>query len=698
MTGKIEQLPDPPTSDALSDLTLRRRYTSGRSDVVAEFFSPCLSVSNQYDRAVGFFSSSCYVLVGVDVASFVNRGGQLRLVCCPRLSDIDVAALREGYVARSTGSSLAREIDDALSDPLGQAVTRLLATIVALGAMDIRIAFRLDSPGIYHDKVGIFTDRNGARVTFDGSTNESWLGWSTTGNYEGFHAFTSWADPDRVMDDVDYFDSLWNGREPGLEVIPFPEVALDRLERLVDPEGIDHAQSRVRAALRTREAGLAAGRPILFEHQREVLRDWTARAHRGIVEHATGSGKTITALAAAEHAVDAGQALLIVGPAMLLDQWRREVLKYFHETVHVLVAGGGHVEWREGASLRNFLEPNSRRFVVASLDTAATRDFTQRLRGLHPLCVIVDEVHRAGSPQRRHILEGIDADWRLGLSATWEREGDSDGTAAILSYFERVLQPVYTLADALRDGRLSPYRYVIHTLSLNVHERQEWHRLTARIGRAIGSAKGEVTENAQHLLIQRARLIKTAEAKISIATDILAGAYRQGDAWLVYCDDTAQLRRVRDRLRAEGIRPLEYHRQVVGAEEEAIAEFERSGGIMLAIRCLDEGVDIPRIDHAIVLASSTTKREFIQRRGRILRRADRKYIAEVHDLLVDAEGFQDPADVSFLASEIARAREFASHARDSVAARLLLDRWDRELLGRQQAPDFVNEFEDDEGS
>jgi superfamily II DNA or RNA helicase len=119
---------------------------------------------------------------------------------------------------------------------------------------------------------------------------------------------------------------------------------------------------------------------------------------------------------------------------------------------------------------------------------------------------------------------------------------------------------------------------------------------------------------------------------------------------------------------------------------------------MLAIRCLDEGVDIPRIDHAIVLASSTTKREFIQRRGRILRRADRKYIAEVHDLLVDAEGFQDPADVSFLASEIARAREFASHARDSVAARLLLDRWDRELLGRQQAPDFVNEFEDDEGS
>lgn len=687
----------------LRDVPLRRRYSSGRQDLVQDFFRPCLLASTSYDRAVGFFSSSCYVLIGLDVAEFVQRGGRMRLVCCPRLSELDVEALREGYSHRAASTALVHEIDQTIDDPIAHPVTRLLATIVALGAMDIRIAFRRQEGSIFHDKVGIFTDPAGNRVSFDGSTNESWRGWSESGNFEGFHAFASWVDEARVQDDVEYFESVWAGREPGLEVLPFPDVAAERLDRLANPEGIEHAQRRVQEAVGRHASEAAQGRPALRAHQREVLADWAAGGHRGIVEHATGSGKTITAMAAIDQAVGAGEAVIVAVPAVLIDQWRRELVRYFGTRIRLLEVASGHGEWRAGAALRNFLVPGTPNVVVASIDTAVTIDFTQRLAGLHPLLLIIDEVHRVGSPERRRLLGEVDADWRLGLSATWEREGDPVGTAAILSYFERVLEPVYTLQDALRDGHLSPYRYIIHTLSLTPHERAEWAQQSAAIGRAIAASRGDITDGIRQMLIRRARIIKKAEGKIPLAVTVLQAELREGDAWLVYCDDTDQLRELRRQLLAVGIRALEYHRQVMGAEEESLAEFERTGGVMLAIRCLDEGVDIPRIDHALILASATTRREFIQRRGRVLRKADRKYMAEIHDLLTDAAGFDDPSTVGYLRTEVARAREFASSARDSVAARILLDRWERDLLGVAPAAASVMEdttagFEEDDGS
>jgi superfamily II DNA or RNA helicase len=669
-----------PAVGCLHDIPLRRRYSSGRVDLIEEFFRPCLRVSIGYGRAVGFFSSTFYLLVGGTMADFACRGGKMRIVCCPRLSDVDIAAMHDGYVARGAGSGIVRELEDCLQDPVGRAVGSLLATLIAHGVTEVRIAFKPGAVGIFHDKLGIFTDAAGNRVSFDGSTNESWSAWSGFGNHEAFHAFADWVDPDRVEDDSEYFENLWENREQGLEVIPFPDVAQGRLEPLVDPEGVTHAEQRVMDAVAERARWQVSGRPSLWNHQQAVLEDWRARSHRGILEHATGSGKTITALTASASSLAAGHATLIVVPSVtLIDQWNREARGYFGDAADLMMAGAGHSEWRSGAALRNFLEPGGQRIVLATIDTASSPEFTARLRDLHPLTLIVDEVHRAGSPERRRLLDEVDAEWRMGLSATWEREGDPVGTAAILEYFERVLNPVYTLADAVEDGHLCPYRYELHVLSMAQHERDAWARETARIVKAVAIAGGEVTESVRQILIRRARIIKKAGGKPALAARVLEQSHQEGDAWLVYCDDTDQLRQVRTQIEARGLPCLEYHRQAAGAEEEALAEFERAGGIMLAIKCLDEGVDIPRIDHALILASSTTRREFIQRRGRVLRRADRKYRAEIHDVLVDASGFDDPATATFLRTEVARAREFSESARDSVAAQLLLDEWERQL-------------------
>lgn len=684
----------------LTDVPLRRRYNSGRENLTATFFTPCLERSVRYDRAVGFFSSTVFMLIGAQVSEFVLRGGHIRLICCPRLSPSDILAIDRGYDARAAADgALQRELEEVLVDPVEQAAATLLATLIARNSLDLQIAFRPGSSGIFHDKVGIFTDSEDNQVSFSGSLNESWSGWSGAGNYEGFHAFSSWGDPQRTQEDVEYFDALWRGREPGLEVVPFPAVARDRLLAQVDPEGLVSAEEQLREALERQQGNQIAGRLRLRRHQQAVLADWERRGFRGLVEHATGSGKTLTAITAVGTAMDAGRAVLILVPAVaLLEQWQRQLTAYFGRGT-VLLVGGGHDEWRSGAVLRNFLSPGRRRVVLATMDTAAGEEFMVRAGGIHPLCLVVDEVHNIGSPRRQVLLQNIEADWRLGLSATWQREGDQTGTSLIHEYFEHVLEPVYGLADAIADGHLCPYRYVVHELALTPAEQERWLAETKRIGQALGRSQGEVTESVRQLLIRRARIVKGASAKTALASDVLAEHFKDGDAWLVYCDNTSQLRQVRQAIESRGLACMEYHRQASGDESEALAEFERSGGIMLAIKCLDEGIDIPRIDHALILASSTTRREFIQRRGRVLRTADRKWRAEIHDVIISARGFDDPAAASFVRTELARAREFAASAIDSSTAQYTLDRLERELgaaAGVFAAPDSFEVSEGDD--
>jgi superfamily II DNA or RNA helicase len=327
--------------------------------------------------------------------------------------------------------------------------------------------------------------------------------------------------------------------------------------------------------------------------------------------------------------------------------------------------------------------------VLATMDTAASPEFVSRASGVPRLCVVADEVHRIGSPQRRQLLV-IDADWRLGLSATWRREGDDDGTQAIEDFFGPVIEPPYTLADAIADGHLCRYRYFIHPVALDDQERQEWQEFSRRIGQSIARAGGDITDNVQHLLIQRARIIKAARAKVALAADLIVKEYRPGEAWLVYCDTTPQVRAVRDVLNRRGIQTLEFHTNTEGDSDVDLYEFASSGGVMLSINCLDEGVDIPRISHAVILASSTTRRQFVQRRGRVLRQHSSKYRAVIHDAIVDTSGFSDPESASFMRRELARALEFSLSATDSSATQV-----DIQLLAASHGIDLFDDHAGD---
>jgi superfamily II DNA or RNA helicase len=234
--------------------------------------------------------------------------------------------------------------------------------------------------------------------------------------------------------------------------------------------------------------------------------------------------------------------------------------------------------------------------------------------------------------------------------------------------------PEFTLQDAILAGRLVPYEYYPHRVTLTDEEEDEWTNISEKIGREAAIAgialdsSNALPDSIKQLLIKRARIAKKAANKLSLATNIVIDNYREGHRWLVYCEDTGQLTEVTTALRKKGLNALEYHFQMDGAPDETLDWFTRFGGVLVSIRCLDEGVDIPQTSHALILASSKNPREFIQRRGRVLRSAPGKNSAVIHDaLVVPGNTVPEAAILNLTKSELSRALEFSQSALNKSA-------------------------------
>ena len=225
------------------------------------------------------------------------------------------------------------------------------------------------------------------------------------------------------------------------------------------------------------------------------------------------------------------------------------------------------------------------RLVLATVQTAASDDFRSRLVGGAHLALFADEVHRLGSPHHRQLLEERLFGARLGLSATPERFGDAEGTTAVLNYFRGVLEPRYSLADAVRDGVLTRYFYRAHTVQLAEDEAAEWRQLSADIGQlrgriAGGDQSGGLEDRVKRLLIRRARVVKHARAKVPLAVDVLTREYRRGQRWIIYCDDVEQLNDVSGELLKAGLQNMPFHSQGDGDRAATLEWLTKRGGIV----------------------------------------------------------------------------------------------------------------------
>lgn len=653
----------------LETLPIRTEYRTGEQDLVGEFYEPCLDRSKTYDRAVGYFKSTIFVAVGPALIDFARRGGLYRVVCSPQLSEDDIEAIGKGYADRKDliERALQTDIEGLLANADTRNRTIAVATLIAVGRMDIRIAFRPPQLGLFHEKLGMFADDIGNAISFKGSSNETWNAWHDLGNHESFEVFRSWVptEAERIVRHREYFERLWAGRVPNVSTITVPDGALRLLKQVAKERLEDVPISRSRPRRRR-----------LLTHQELAVANWEAAGRRGVFEHATGSGKTLTALAAVERHLSQGLPALILVPSdLLLRQWLDEIEREIDD-VSVLVVGGGKTIWKKPGRVEAFTSPGAdlgRRIVLATLQSSSKPEFLRRVRVGSHLLLVCDEVHRAGSPHNSKILS-LEAGARLGLSATPRRFGDEHGTAAIFGYFGDVILPKITLADAITAGRLVPYEYYPHIVRLSESEEDAWKAISREISRESAIARAgskqpvPMTERVRLLLIRRAGIIKRASAKRSLAVKVLGQHFEKGQHWLVYCDDIQQAGEVRAELEAAGLPATEYHTGMSGSPAETLRWFSLYGGVVVSIRCLDEGVDIPQASHALILASSQNPREFIQRRGRVLRidpNNELKRLAVIHDAIVLPTAITEEEDyTAMVKAEIARAIEFSKMAKN----------------------------------
>ncbi len=674
----------------LNEHDFRPDYNKSDHDIAEEFYLPAMRSSCRYDRISGYFGSTIYILAWSALQEFVDNGGKIRIICSPVISDADKEAMTEGYSAINDAivkESLAKELEELFALDYLSKPARALACLVSEGIVDVKIAvpesgMEPDLERLFHDKVGIFLDKSGNSVGFRGSMNETFQGLSDGGNLESIDVFPSWMDArdsQRVQGAKNYFERLWNKSEQNVLVYEFPEAVQKSL--IEKSNGYDwrtltkEISTSIWLAKRWAPNKLNASKSPR-KHQLTALENWVKNRRRGILEHATGSGKTFTAICAIRDALDRGKSVLVLVPSKeLLRQWKSEIEDNIKDiSIRYLMCGDGFNSWKTNNTLQLWTRPSStqKKVTIAIMDTACSNQFVHSVVAGTHLLLVADEVHRIGSPVRRNILN-IDAGERLGLSATPIRYGDPIGTSAIFDYFGGVVPPVFSLEDAIKADVLTKYYYHPLQVHLTPDEQRKWIAISREISRLVARYKktGEPIGNIlaanpklQMKLLARARIVKQAANKVPLALDVIQKNYKSGQKWIVYCDNQTQLGEVLSLLLKNGYDAYEYHSEMSGDRNETLNYFGKYGGVLVSIRCLDEGVDIPSTTHALILASSKNPREFIQRRGRILRRYPGKHFAQLYDAIVMPEASfpDDDAGNSIVLAELLRAIQFGEWA------------------------------------
>jgi len=430
----------------------------------------------------------------------------------------------------------------------------------------------------------------------------------------------------------------------------------------------------------------------LRHYQQQAVANWFANQGRGTLKMATGSGKTITALAIATELYQkiGLQVLLVVCPYRhLVTQWARECQKFNLEPI---LAFENVRNWQSQLSTELYNVHSGNQSFLTIITTNATlmgEGLQSQLKYFPDKTLIVgDEAHNLGATRLEQSLPrniGI----RLALSATPERYFDEQGTQFIFDYFGSVLQPELTLADAIRQGALVHYLYYPILVELTEAETRIYAKLTKRICWAmIDEEKIENNDTLTSLLMQRARLIGTASNKLESLRKLMINRLDSSHT-LFYCGDGSvegavsvesgrQLAAVTRLLGTElGYRINTYTAETSLAEREDLRHQFETGKLqgLVAIRCLDEGVDIPAVQTAVILASSGNPRQFIQRRGRILRPHPGKERATLFDMIVlppDLGRETLEVERNLLKKELRRLLEFADLADNAGQARIKL--------------------------
>ena len=706
------------------DMDIKCEYRSLIDDVVRQFYIPLLSQSVKYQRAVGFFSSSILAQIAKGITGLVKNGGTMELVASPRLLSEDIEAIRTGYKKREqvVKDALFRELKSA-DNRFDKERLNLLANLIADGILDIKIAFleNQSACGLYHEKMGILTDSSGNKIAFSGSMNETEN--AIIVNYETIDVFCSWKSEDakeRVFKKENAFTSIWNDYEPNIRIFDFPELKREIIDRYkvskpnydIDDEEYPTISEPIVYKQPEYHYPKMPSSVKLHDYQLEAIKKWKENNYRGIYDMATGTGKTFTGLGSLTHLsqqLDHKLAVIIACPYQhLVEQWVEDIEKFNMQPI-IGYSASGQKDWKtrlERAIRNQKLGVKGKEFFCFICTNATySSDFVQaQLHKIKGDCLfIVDEAHNFGADYLSRLM--LDSfNYRLALSATLERHHDEEGTRKLYNYFgQKCIE--YDLERAIREDKLSRYKYYPVIVNLTDEELKKYYDLTASIGKCLKKDKlGKIilTEQGKRLCLMRARLVAAAENKVwELRKQIQP--YIEDSHMLVYCGSASLPDESRDSLEvsSEDMRQIDIVTDILGnqmnmkvsqytskedIEERKIltSEFAKGETIqaLIAIKCLDEGVNIPSIKTAFILASPTNPKEYIQRRGRVLRKFPGKDFAVIYDFITIPKDLNDSIGSTeseinmgkgLVRNELTRAFEFARLADNFIEANQILD-------------------------
>lgn len=726
---------------SLLDVDVKKEYRSLLRDITKEFYIPLLSQAVEYKRAVGFFSSTVLCQIADGVAALAKNGGKIKIVASPHLSDEDIMAIQKGYELRGVvKKAIFREMTEP-TDVFSQNRLNLLANLIADDILDIKIAFTENGSamGMYHEKLGIITDAETNSVVFSGSMNES--SNALTANYEVIDVWCSWngeEQAERVKIKLAAFSSIWNDGEPNIKIIDFPELRQEILDRYRRTSLVDYNEALQEELQQLPLLPLAKTKntpqiPVdvkLHDYQVEAIGAWKQNEFNGIFDMATGTGKTYTGLGAVVRLcedVNNEVAVFVVCPFQhLVEQWVEDI-KLFNINPIIGYNASPQKDWlkRLGKAVRDQnLEISGREFFCfvctnATFSTDKVQNILSKMQG--NVFLMVDEAHNFGAERLSRLM--FDRyKYRLALSATIDRHMDEEGTQKLYSYFgPKCIE--YPLERAIKEKKLTPYRYYPIITTLNENESRIYTDLTIEMEKCLMKGKvgkWKLNEKGKKIALKRARLVAGIEDKL-IKLQKYIQPYIHENHLLVYCGATTVLQDHHDRSDTsnEDLRQIDAVTHLLGEvlgmkvsqftskediTERKVLKSEFAAGdnlqALIAIKCLDEGVNIPAINTAFILASTTNPKEYIQRRGRVLRLYEGKEHAVIYDFIALPRPLDEVASITteqlkremtLVKNEIARAKEFARIALNMGEAEQVIDA----IKEAYSINDYAIEFEED---
>jgi superfamily II DNA or RNA helicase len=621
----------------------------------------------------------------------------MKLITGAKFEKEDIEAIKEAYTNPETiiNDKMLNDLDH-LEDKFIEDHVRALAWMVANKRLKIKIAIvysddgipldskTLEKHGIFHQKVGVLEDLDGNRISFSGSDNESARGWQ--GNIEEFKVFRNWEEVEKGYFESDFskFNKFWEGRARRTKTIDMPE-AIEKSLIEIAPKNIEEL------GLDKWIEGFGQISTELRDYQRKAIESWFANGQEGIFEMATGAGKTITALGCLKKIFETRKSLVTVisSPFIhLSEQWIREFDK-FGIYCDKIIADSSHNRWKDSL-VDNIMDVENgiseRLVILTTHNTFATSDFIEIVKESKKrsskikFLLIIDEVHSIGAPERRRgLIE--EYDYKLGLSATPKRWFDLAGTDKIFNYFKDVVFS-FSLKDAIDACYLTPYVYKPHFTYLTPEEMARYESQTHKLSRVYYASKDDEKKDEIYTLlcIKRQKIIRNAVNKLVIFQKIL-DEFKELKYCLIYCSPQ-QIRIVQDILnknniiqhkftQREGTKPKARYGRI-SERDFLIQKFsEGKYQALVSMRCLDEGVDVPPARIAMMLDNSGNPREYIQRRGRVLRKFPGKTSAVIHDIIVEPMMRPDtPRELrdiekKIISKELLRYRDFASSSQNA---------------------------------